>query len=298
MSGKEILDIEDLQFEYSKLKQRSKILSDRFQALNLDFKYNSSIEFQKLLFKITNDVFFRINSASFHIKLLLDYYESKPKSGDDLIDIAKPENLDDPILQNARVQNFFNFSSQEASSLFDSVIYHITTLFDYMGCMINLIYNLTGTKEQSLKWSALNRTSRDSDKKFHNFNAGKIVRDLNNDFVEPLYKYRSILIHNRSDICSISMTLRNQEPSIIFRFLATPFLCKSFYPLRKLNQENELTLRYSVFWLINRTYDAINEMLFSIKKDFDTNNLKYSRIDKKIVNEFSSSNYWHESDKL
>lgn len=298
MSAKEILDIEDLQFEFDKLKQKSRILSDRFYALGLDFKKCSSEDFQKQLFKISNDIFYRINSASFHIKLLLDYYEAKPKSDKDLIDIAKPENLDEPILQNRRVQNFFNFSTQEASSLFDSVIYHITTLFDYIGSMVNLIYNLTGTKEESLKWSALNRTSRDSNKKFHNLNAGKIVRDLSNDFVEPLYKHRSTLIHNRSDICSISMTLRNQEPSIIFRFISTPLLCKSFYPLRKLNLEKELTLRYSLFWLINRTYGAINEMLFSIKKDLDDNNLKCSQIVKDRMDEISSVKYWHESDKL
>lgn len=298
MSTKEVLDIENLQVEFENLKQRNRIISDRFYALCLDFKYNSPKEFQNLLLKSSNDIFYRINSVNFHIRLLLDYSEAKPKSGHELIDIAKPANLDEPILNNSHVKKIFNFSTQEASSLFDSVIYHITTLFDYMGSMINLIYNLTGTKEESLKWSSLNRTSRDSNKKFHNLNAGKIVRDLNNDFVEPLYKHRSTLIHNRSDICSISMTLRNQEPSLIFRFMSTPLLCKSFYPLRKLNIGNDLTLRYSVFWIINRTFDAINEILFSIKKDLDEDELKYSQKVKDKMDEISSVKYWHESDNL
>lgn len=267
MQDDKILDI-DIKAEFEKIKKREEVLNSRFLALGMDFKFYFSVSIDEdKFFNIRNDIFYRLYGSIFHIELLLSHFNAMQHQFEKLSETAKKENWQPPFLDNIKLDTFLAFSSQRVSSIFDSIIYHLTTIFDYIGSIINYIFKLTGSKEQPLKWTGLTGNVRDTNKEIYNSSVGNAIRTVDHNFVGPLYGHRSTLIHKQGDICDINIILRNQEPSTVLEFMSTSLFCKNFHQLKEISKTQRPTLRYVLFWVINRVYDAIREILLALKAD-------------------------------
>ena len=184
MKEKEILDIENVNEEFKKLSSRLHLLYDRFLAIAMDYKYyiDSSFE-EKKIYELRDNVQYRFFSAKFHVELLLNHQIAIIKQ---LEDVAKKDT-------SALIENFqnpsFDFTLQrQISSLFDSFIYHMVSVFDYISTLINYICG--DKKENTLMWTQLAKSVRDKNNSLgKKLFAEKIVQ-IDSDFVNKLYDHR------------------------------------------------------------------------------------------------------------
>jgi hypothetical protein len=87
---------------------------------------------------------------------------------------------------------------EQQFGLFDDLIFHSISLFDYVG---NLADYACGTKGQmKLKWNGLVDACRDRNNEMSRSTIAETVLNLNKAFVDKLYKHRSQLIHIKSDL--------------------------------------------------------------------------------------------------
>lgn len=265
-----IKDIENLDSEFKKLVERQSLLNSRFTGLTLDYNYYLSISYNEdKLHLMRNNIFYRIYGSNYQVRLILSEFD---RVQDDMLNLfeeaKKIKTNQQPFLQSSGINSLVETTTLEISSLFDSIVYHLSSVFDYIGNIINYIWGDKGSNTQPLKWSALARSARDPKNELFNLLVGKSIVKLDNDFVEPLYKHRSHLIHKEGDVSSITFTLKNSEDNpISLMFMSTEKFCKNFHELRKIYKDSDMSLRYVIFWIFNKAYDTINELLFSLRLD-------------------------------
>lgn len=262
-------DIDNIQAEYTKLQERQKLLNDRFIALGLDYNYYLATEHNDdKLYLIRNNIFYRFYGTLFHIDLLQQSFFDAQNYLHGLFEKAKAEKWDTPFLQSMPVNSLTMTTTMHISSLFDSIVYHLSSIFDYVGNIVNFIFGNKQSHEQALKWSSLASSCRNSKTEFFDLEVGKTIVKTSNDFVEPLYRHRSHLIHKEGDVCHITITLHNTENApMLLRYMSTQKFCTNFHELRKLSQNHGLTMNFVLFWLCNKVFDTIREILFSLRED-------------------------------
>jgi hypothetical protein len=265
-----IKDIENLDSEFKKLVERQSILNSRFTGLTLDYNYYLSIsDNEDKLHLMRDNIFYRIYGSNYQVRLILSEFERIQNDMLNLFEEAKNNTTNQqPFLQSSGMNSLVHTTTLQISSLFDSIVYHLSSVFDYIGNIINYIWGDKSSNTQPLKWSSLARSARDPKHELFNLSVGKTIVKLDNDFVEPLYKHRSHLIHKEGDVSSIVFTFNNSEDNpMLLRFMSTEKFCKNFHELRKIHKDTDMTLRYVIFWIFNKAFDTIKELLFSLRLD-------------------------------
>lgn len=261
-----LIDIEGYQKEEKIMDEEIKILYHRFMALAMDYQFYKNKSFmQKDIYRLRDEVHYRFKSVRIQVQVLFRHQQQINRH---LNNVYK--NNREEIFKNYWPSHpLFDQAQEEISCLFDSFIYHLTSIFDYLGNLTNHIFGKNN--QQAMSWNSLARSTRDSNNEFNLKSFAETIREIDNQFVTKLYKHRSILIHERSDIFgSRQYTTENQE-TFFCKFISTQNFNKRFSELRKLGKEKFITLDYVVFWLFRQTSKHINRVLFSLKKELELN---------------------------
>lgn len=154
---------------------------------------------------------------------------------------------------------------KEISSIFDSLLYHIVSTFDFTSSLVNYIYAKKQDKQNNIKWTSLTRIARDVNNLLFPSSISEAI--LKHDqFVSKLYGYRSNIIHEKGDLNDIAVNATlGSKNSIAIGFVATPKLIKTFSELKKIAGRDVLSSVYVSFWLLNKAIDHITDLLFEIK---------------------------------
>ncbi len=273
-SGKEILDIEDINTEYQKLKERQSYLNKRFYAISLDYKsYIEPSWDDQEIYDIRDNILYRIFSALLHSNILLNYFTIIENRFEDirkkdLIRLLNPTFPKDSLIETA---------TQEISSIFESIIYHLVSSYDYFSTMINFMYGEKKDKQNTLKWNGLVNIARDKTSNLGVRIFSQKIVEINSQFVDKLYNYRSFLIHEKPDLNYFSLKFNafNETSKIDLKFYITKKFTNKFHELKVRSKEKKITLKYVVFWLLNKSITSLNEILFELKKDMGSNGLDY-----------------------
>lgn len=296
MRAKEVIDIKDWNDEFKKLNDRFFTLENRFLATSMDYKlYIDSSWNEKNIYQFRDDISYRLFSTKFHIELLLRHhinienqlYERREKDPEYFRRTYVGEN---PLYQDY---------SKELSSIFDSLIYHCVSAFDYVSILSNYICGSKNTDK--LKWTQLARSVRDDKNSLSKTEIADAIIKIDRDFVGKLYDHRSDVIHKKSDLNKYSITMHfgQTEFKFIPHFFIGDNLIKKFSYFRKLSKTNRITINYAGFWIVNQTIDKITDILFSLKKQMEQNR-KTTAMAMYILNEETnekipvSRNYWNE----
>jgi hypothetical protein len=54
---------------------------------------------------------------------------------------------------------------------------------------------------------------------------------------------------------------------MILRAMSTDKFTKKFFELKKLSQTHGLSMKFVTFWLFNKTFDSIRDILFGLRND-------------------------------
>ena len=261
-----LIDITGYQKEEKIMNEEIKILYHRFMALAMDYQFYKNKSFiQNDIYRLRDEVHYRFKSVRVQVQVLFKHQQQINKHLDSVYKNNKEEIFKDYWPSHP----LFDQAQEEISSLFDSFIYHLTSIFDYLGNLTNHIFGKNS--QQAMNWNSLARSTRDSKNEFSLKSFADTIKEIDNQFVTKLYKHRSVLIHERSDIFgSRKYTTANQE-TFFCKFISTKNFNKRFSELRKLGKEKFITLDYVIFWLFRQTSKHVNQVLFSLKKELELN---------------------------
>lgn len=256
-----MLDIENPNESLKEIKEKFLRLHNRFLAIAMDYKYyiNSNISDQEI-YKLRNNVIFRLQSARFHFELLLNHHHYIDHN------IKEIHKSQDPILGGGiELQVYQIRATEEIYSLFDSLVYHLCSNFDYLFRLINFIHGKTDLVQP--KW---NLFKSDKNVKNNIYCSKELIEALDihdEKFVYPLIKHRSFLIHNEYAIRGHQIFLNDLKT----RFLVTETLKNHFPELTAEFEEKEMSISFAAKWLIDKTFETITEVLFEIRDDIVRN---------------------------
>ena len=295
MAKQGIIDIENINQEFEKLKLRLHLLSDRFLAVAMDYKHYIDGSFKEdKIYQLRDNVQYRLFSARVHLELLLrqhKFIESRMES----------KYKEDPSMITGNyfpINPYFDHYQKEISSIFDSVVYHLSSVFDYISTLTNYISG--PNKEDTLMWTQLAKSVRDNHNNFSKRKFALAIDDIDREFVNKLYDHRAFIIHKSADPSGYNVTLFvGSEERIEANFLAGKNLVKNFKELKTLSKEKHPTVKYVAFWILNMTIDKVTEILFSLKLEMESNpkvnipSMFYLHPETKKPMPVSTA-YWHE----
>ncbi len=242
--------------EAKRLDDKFVRLHDRFLAIGLDYKsYINNNLGDSEIFKHRDNVIFRLQSARFHFNLLLQYQDIVE------VNLKNFSALDNTI----ELHTYERQSTEEIYSLFDSMVYHVCSIFDYLFSLINFIHGETDLNNP--KWN-LFKHKKNIEKNL--YCSTELIQELDiidQLFVYPLIKHRSHLIHTHHAVGNICFTFDNNK----VRFLVTDTLKEHFPDFTKENGNIQTTLAYAAKWLLDKSFKCITEILFEIREDMKRN---------------------------
>ena len=287
-----ILDIENPFEEFEKLTERFKLLESRFLAIAMDYKYYMDSEItNNEIFQLRDSVLFRLYSARFHFQLLLEYHQRVEQRLSNLHKEIGPSKFFNQSIDLQRIQSQ---SVKEIYSLFDSMIYHLCSIYDYLFRLINFT---TGNEIlQKPKWNQFRNDKNKKDFPFCSKEMYESLEKLDKEFVYPLYSHRSHLIHTENETGEFILEYFPNGESFIAKFLATDMF-KEYFSEISCNKK-EITIKYSALWLIDMTIKTTTEILFELREDIIRNKKQNHGLFVSIGDngkvESPSTNYWGE----
>ncbi|WP_428330324.1 hypothetical protein [Mucilaginibacter sp.] len=263
--AKDIIDIRDRNQAFRQTDDRLDSLKEGFYALALDYGYHIENIFggNHRIIELRDNVIYRLFSSLLHCQLLLQQHIIIERR---LKDIYK----DDPgkILNWVYPKNpNFEYAEKEISAIFDSVVFHLSAIYDYLGILINFI--CTKEKQQTPKWTTISKSARDINNSFNKKDIAAKIDEIDREFVIKLYDYRSEIIHRTRDTNEYSFDLKASTGDFTMRFTCSDKLRKSFKNFGE--KDLDYTVAHFSMWLINRTAETIAEILGGLKKEIQTN---------------------------
>ncbi|WP_305952838.1 hypothetical protein, partial [Emticicia oligotrophica] len=273
------LDIDE-KIELPLLLNRVNLLHSRCKALSLDYGnyYTNNLyvsEKAKDFKEIVLNIQFRLNCAVFHIELLCNYVNEIEYNLNEITEY-------DYIYLSSKSLNFYY--------IFDSIIYHITSLFDYISTIVNFVLE---NNQKFVKWNSLVKTYQHKKNDIY-----KYAYEINQKFVNYLFEIRSILIHEKiiTSVVPYEMTFSTSGVKHSFKIPTPKPILKYFKKLHSQSEENELSIKYSSFHIMQETIEYITDILFLLKNHIEQNK-KFDKMDVFIeengVKKFASELDWY-----
>ncbi len=244
-----------------------KKVSDGFQSINInmiaigmDYKHylDSSITVNKI-YEFRDNILYRLRATRLHINIVVNLLSSLDG---ELSDIFKKEN------GQLSMHMYFENRKSDISAMFDSVIFHAISAFDYVS---NLVAFLSLKNHKKLKWNELAQSVRDPKNELYESCFSELIDKLDREFVGRLYKHRSDLIHSGKDGEKSSLSIELMNGKVETKILASNKFNKNFSELRKLNKEYDLSISYVLFWLLEKTIESIIDIQFGLKEFMEKN---------------------------
>lgn len=264
---KDIIDLKDRNQAFGKTDERLEKLRDGFYALSLDYGYhieNTSGGNHKI-FELRDNVVYRLFSSLFHWQLLLKQHYIIEQNLNEIYkkDPSRFSNLIYP-----KKNPDFEYSEKEVTAIFDSIVFHLSSIFDYMSILINFI--CLKDKDQTPKWKVVSKSARpNSGNEFNKKDIAKVIDRIDREFTIKLYDYRSDLIHRRRDINEYSFETMVDTGQFNVRFICSDRIRKTFKSFGEINCD--YTVSYFSMWLINKMADTISDILIALKNEIEQN---------------------------
>lgn len=261
-----INDIEPPKELFDSITERLKLLFNRFIAIAMDYKENINPDFkERTVFELRDNIMFRLKSSQFHFQLLLEQHIRIERR---LMELHKNNPL--IFLNNAPELTALQFqSTNEIYSLFDSLIYHVCSIYDYLFRLIN--YTTGSEILQDCKWNKFRTEKNSKNFIYCNKEMHSILENLDANFVYPLYKHRSHLIHTENDSGNFKFSFKMSGTDIKAKFEATKLFMNGFPDLKDNPKFENMTIKYASYWIIDNSIIVITKILLELKNDFIRN---------------------------
>lgn len=255
---KDYKDIENITKELNSILIKFDEIDQRMIAIGLDynqyFKRNIS---NKNIYSLRDTIIYRLNATKLHIQILVNLIGNLD---------AELTSLFGQEGGGREVYLHFAHRKSDISALFDSIIFHIISAFDYVSILVSYVC-LQGDKK--LKWTNLAKSSRDQKNPFAKTTFSNLIDDLDKTFVGRLYDHRSYLIHESQESRSSEYSIDLLNGKVKTKIISSNKFNKNFSKLRK--QEKDFSLAYILFWLLEESTDSILKIQYGLKEFMEEN---------------------------
>jgi len=266
MDPKNVKDIEDLAAELDELRRLSNSFNLKFIGLGLEYQ-------NKISGKSSNNYFAEIRSSLSHRLLSCEYLFNLLNSihGSAFNSRSFDEHASHRILGQfgPEISTAMTTASVEGPCLFDCIIYNLTSTFDYLGGLIELICG--GQGRNRLKWNPLVNALRTGISPLIKSEARYILLKGHEDFVDKLYRYRSEIIHDTAVVGAFDLAIDNTQTTNTLQLFVPLRFATKFAELKMLSSNNRITLRYTSLFLLKRTINFLIEVLLRLRIDVEVN---------------------------
>lgn len=235
-------------------------INNNMIAIGMDYKFYIDSNFtDNKIYEFRDNILYRLRATRLHINLVVNLISSLDR---ELSEIFKNEN------GQLSMQIHFENRKSDISALFDSIIFHTISAFDYVS---NLVAFLSLKNHKKLKWNELAQSVRDPKNEIYESSFSPLIDQLDREFVGRLYKHRSDLIHSGKDGEKSSLSIELINGKVETKILASNKFNKNFSELRKLSKEYDLSISYILFWLLEKTIESIIDIQFELKEFMEKN---------------------------
>jgi len=159
---------------------------------------------------------------------------------------------------------YFNKVETELSSIFDSIVFHLSSVFDYLSHAICYMY--FQNKQDTLYWTKLSKKVRGDFK--DKYEMSKVIDDVDRRFVGKLYDYRSRLLHNKRDKHIFDGYVKTNF-KVDLKICCSNICLKHFSAITNEIENKKITLTFLSSQLIRQSFIEIEKILDSIKLDLE-----------------------------
>lgn len=256
-----ILDVTDTTITLNEFRVKQSAIVD--DLVKLGFEYMDKISGKFIApqndnyFRLRDSISFRLTAMLFHLSLLLSVQDNHKQ----FLSKNRMDGMARTFLLDA--------GPQQQVFLFDSIIFHAISMFDYFG---NLIEYICGGKgRMGLQWNGALKSARDPNNLIHSSPVGAVIIDLDNTFVDKLYKHRSELIHFKTDEAGGQAKFHPMTAETNFTVFAPKKLTRLFSDLRDKSALSNLTISYVAFWICENSLSAAHEIIEPLFKHISLN---------------------------
>lgn len=256
-----IKDVEDRQVDYDLINKqlwRSE-LGIRSICVMYD-EHSKDKDSNKNIFTLKDNIEYRLFSAAHQYLILLRELEQGEHY---LTELKKKE----PHITYPFGNPHNDKVELEISSIFDSIIFHLSSVFDYISHFI--CYICHKNKSNTFYWTSLANSARGNGNEISQLEIKSRIISVDRKFIAKLYDYRSRLIHNKRDkhIFMATVDLHSKHK---IKLVASKLANKHFELDSHLNEDEQATIVFMASQIIKTTFDMIEELLdglyFEIKK--------------------------------
>lgn len=258
--SKPIKDIEDLETELATIENQFQSLYRKMLAVAMD--YSSYIDPKTkggAIYKIRDSIIHRFYAIKFHFEILVR-----------IIRTLDPELT--ALFRKSSGIDLFPYFEREVLHIYyltDSIFFHLGSGFDYISNMVEFIYSRNKDKDQ--KWNQLAKSSRDRNNEFSRISIAQTIDILDREFVGKLYDHRSYLIHSKVDRGSRSFSINIMAALCETHIFTSDKLSKNFRELKEESKTSNITLQYSLIWIIKKSISSMAQILFALKSYMEDN---------------------------
>jgi hypothetical protein len=261
---KELLDITDRNADYDDIYNKTFRTEKGLRAISLMYDDHSDDKnsYNNIL-KLKDNIHYRLFSATHQYLIFLREL------------ITAESQLDEIYKEKIQFHFFpagnpyFEKSEQELSSIFDSIVFQISSIFDYLSHVICYIVNKN--KEDTVYWTKLARMSRAQNSEICKTGIGKVIDDVDRRFVGRLYDYRSRLLHHQRDKHTFVEKDIITNSIIKIKIIPSEVAQKHFKLIEEDVKGQKFTLTYLSSWVLKRTLIEIELILDAIATELKKN---------------------------
>jgi len=229
-------------------------------AIGMDYKHYLDSSFNdKKIYEFRDSILYRLRATKLHINILVNLLNSLDQ---ELTNIYSQNN------GQMNMHIHFENRKSDISSIFDSVIFHIISAFDYVS---NLVGFISLKNQKKVKWTQLAKSVRDKKNELSKTNFSNLIDELDRTFIGRLYDHRSYLIHIGNDVGKSSLSIELIKGKVETKIISSSTFNKNFSELRKLGKNNDLSISFVLFWLLNKTTESIINIQFGLKEYMEKN---------------------------
>lgn len=255
------LDLENIDKSFKEVQAHINKVTKTFERVTfLYMARKTSVQdfdkFKKYL-ELRNLINYRLHCVLYHLTFLLD------------VQLGFQYRIDkEPFDDEEQIKGMI-LGREQCLSLFDSIIFHSNSMYDYLANLIEYLYG--NRYSHNKKWNGLLDSIKNNSIQIE-LPLKDLLNNTHNGFINKLYGYRSDVIHRKADSSSSECSIDLTNNSSILKFGAPKKFCKIFYDLRQLSITHQLSINYVTIWLIKKSFDIVNNILKTIIKIEELNN--------------------------
>jgi hypothetical protein len=262
--SKPIKDINELKVEITLVDKQFQSFYNKMLAIALDYQFYIDPRInENTIYKIRDNIIYRLNSSKFHFELLLDMATH--------LDIELTDAYRKMEIKNNPISLGIHFDQRvlQINFLADSIFFHLGSSFDYLSTLVEFI--CCTNKNKDFKWGQLAKSARDKKNPFNQNHIAKTIDIIDREFVNRLYDHRSYIIHTNVDKGPSNFIINVIQAECEAHIFSSNSFNKRFKELKTESQDYNLTIQYSLLWVIKKSISCLIEVLYELKSFMENN---------------------------